>query len=228
MIACTMAAGFAMGLPFTRQVDAAPTAPTHAAVYDSIAARVADDLAPAGMIPPGRPLDLQIPLPGDTLSILEQRLLQQLKIRGVTVRLLGSRAPARIDTITGARVAESNAFDQGGTPLRMEARIESRSVTYLRRIGRFPFGTKGFERLVTLQAQSRLVDGASGEVLWARTGSARSLDLVPSGDVDAVASSGLGMFRPGVPPRRGLRFLEPTIVAGVIVGLVVLFYSNRT
>ncbi len=211
-----------------RTVAAAPTAPTHVAVFDSIAGRVADQLVPPGSIPPGRTLDLKIPLPGDTLSLLEQRLLQRLKDRGVTVRLSRSEDAAAIDPITGEPAMGAPAPDGGPAPLHLEARIESRSIVYLRRVGRFPFGTKGIERLVTLQAQSRLVDGASGEVVWAHTGSGRALDMVPSRDVEAVASSGFGMFRPGVPPRRGLRFLEPVIVAGVVIGLVVLFYSNRT
>ena len=221
------AAGLAMPMS-VRTAAAGPTAPTHVAVFDSIAGRVADELAPAGTIPAGRTLELRIPLPGDTLSLLEQRLIQRLRGRGVTVRLARSGAGAPIDPITGIPVIEPPRSDGEPPPLRLEARIESRSVVYLRRVGRFPFGTKGIERLVTLQAQSRLVDEASGEVVWARTGAGRRLDLVPPGDVEAVASSGQGMFRPGLPPRRGLRFVEPAIVAGVVVGLIVLFYSNRT
>lgn len=211
-----------------RTAAAAPSALTHAAVFDSIAGRVADELAPAGAIPAGRTLDLRIPLPGDTLSLLEQRLLQRLRARGVTVRLARSGADAPIDPITGPPVVDPLRSESEPPPLRLEASIESRSVVYLRRVGRFPFGTKGIERLVTLRAQSRLVDEASGEVIWARTGAGQLLDMVAPGDVEAVASSGKGMFRPGLPPRRGLRFLEPVIVAGVVVGLIVLFYSNRT
>jgi len=222
-----MAAGLVLSLS-VRTAAAAPTAPTHAAMFDSIAGRVADDLAPAGAIPAGRTLELKIPLPGDTLSLLEQRLLQRLRARGVTVRLARAGGAAPFDPLTGTAAMETLRSESEPPPLRLEASIESRSVVYLRRVGRFPFGSKGIERLVTLRAQSRLVDEASGEVVWARTGAGQLLDLVPSGDVEAVASSGKGMFRPGLPPKPGLRFLEPVIVAGVVVGLIVLFYSNRT
>jgi hypothetical protein len=204
-----------------------PATPTHVAVFDSVAARVAEDLLPPGAIPPGRSLELVTPLAGDTLSLLEQRLLSHLKREGVSVRIAKPAPAPTIDPVTGQAIPPPPESRESAS-LRLEANVEAKGISYLRRVGKFPFGTKGFERLVTLQAQSRLLDAATGEVLWARTGSARVEDLVRARDVEAVAASGTGFFRPSIPPKRGLRFLEPVIVAGVVVGLVVLFYSNRT
>ncbi|HSQ59661.1 MAG TPA: hypothetical protein VLT84_04430 [Acidobacteriota bacterium] len=231
MVAILMAAAFGAASP----VRAADTpAPTHAAMFDSVAARVVDQLLPPGAIPAGRSLELAIPLAGDTLGLLEQRLLTRLKRDGIAVRVAPLKpappAMAAFDSVTGEplQAAAPEPGAGSGASLRLEARVEAKTVTYLRRLGRFPFGTKGYERLVAVQIQSRLLDAATGEVVWARTGADRATDLVRPRDVVAVAASGTGLFRPELPPRTGLRFLEPAIVAGVVIGLVVLFYSNRT
>jgi len=207
---------------------AADTVPTHVAVFDSVAATVARDLVPADAIPRGRALELAAPVPGDTLSLLERRLLSALERDGIQVRLSATTSAASIDPVTGEPAIAMAAPEGAASPLRLEARVEAKRVLYVRRVGKFPFGTKGYERRVAIQAQSRLLDAATGEVLWTRSGAAQRDDFVPSRDVEAAASSGNGLFRPAPPPRSGLRFLEPTIVGGVVAGLIVLFYSNRT
>ncbi|HEU4333632.1 MAG TPA: hypothetical protein VFT32_03985, partial [Candidatus Eisenbacteria bacterium] len=199
-----LAAAFGAAPP-VRAADA--EAPTHTAVFDSVAARVVDQLLPPGAIPPGRSLELATPLAGDTLGLLEQRLLARLKREGVAVRVAPAKtaapgapaAPAApaFDPVTGEPLAPAAPETGGGSgaSLRLEARVEAKTVSYLRRIGSFPFGTKGYERLVAVQVQSRLLDAATGEVVWARTGSDRATDLVRARDVQAVAASGAGLFR---------------------------------
>lgn len=232
-------AAFLLGAAFVAAPPvraAGAEAPTHVAVFDSVAARVVEQLLPPGAIPPGRSLELVTPLAGDTLGLLEQRLLARLKREGIAVRIATAKpsapsAPA-FDPVTGEPLAGGSAPADpaagSGASLRLEARVEAKTVSYLRRVGSFPFGTKGYERLVAVQVQSRLLEASTGEVVWARTGADRATDLVRARDVVAVAASGTGLFRPELPARRGLRFLEPVIVAGVVIGLVVLFYSNRT
>jgi len=203
-----------------------PLPRTHIAAFDSVAAEVAAELVPAGAIPAGRPVEITVPLPGDTLSLFEQRVVQRLRAEGVTVRVGPAPEAPAFDPVTGEARGEPAAPAADGT-VRLGLRVESRSVLFVRRIGRFPFGTKGYERLVTLQAQARLVDAASGNVLWARTAARGATDVLHARDLD-TAASGTGMFRPAVPHGSGLRFLEPLIVSGVVASLVILFYSNRT
>ena len=196
-------------------------APSHIAAFDSVAHAVALELLQAGSVPAGRTVEVATPIPGDTLGLFEQRLVQRLRADGIPVRVV-SIAPA-IDPVSGESVAAGIA---PGTA-RLAARVESRTVLYARRLGRFPFGTSGYERLVTLQAQARLLDGANADVLWAKTASRASTDIVRAKDVDALAS-GSGLFRPAVPRGNRLGFIEPLLVTGVVAGLIVLFYSNRT
>jgi len=203
-----------------------PAPRTHVAVFDSLAAEVAADLLSSGSIPAGRSVEISPPVPGDTLALFEQRVLQRLRADGQVVREAPAASAPAIDPVTGDASPASPAKLPEGT-LRLGLRVESKSVLYTARRGRFPLGTKGYDRLVTLQAQARLVDPATGEVLWARTGSKSAADFVKERDVRAAAS-GTGLFAPALPRGSNFGFLEPLLVSGVVVGLVVLFYSNRT
>jgi hypothetical protein len=113
-----------------------------------------------------------------------------------------------------------------GSPLRLNLQVDGSGVSYTRRIGSFPFGTKGYERLAAMRANATLIDPQSGEVFWTRTSARSATDLVRKGDV-VYAASGSGRLNPAVPRGGGTRWLEPLIVVGVVAGLVVLFYSNR-
>lgn len=218
----TIAALFVLVASFAAPASASsPPAPTNAAVFDSVAGQVAGELLAPGGIPAGRPLEIAPPVPGDTLSLFEQRMLQRLRAEGWNVRVV---MPGAVDPATGA---PTPAPPPSPGTLRLGLSVESKSVLYTRRVGKFPMGVKGYERLVTLSAQARLVDPVTGEVLWARTGAKSSTDFVKTRDVRAAAS-GTGLFAPALPSGAPFGFLEPLLVSGVVVGLVVLFYSNRT
>ena len=208
-------------------VEAGSSLPrTHIAMFDSVASMVASELVPAGAIPGGRSVEITTPIPGDTLTLFEQRVVQRLRSDGVTVRVGPAPTAPAVDPVTGEARAEITAPVTENV-VRLGLRVESRSVLFVRRLGKFPFGTKGYERLVSLQAQARLVDAASGNVLWARTSARSASDVLAARDLD-TAASGTGMFRPAVPRGTAFGFLEPLIVTGVVAGLVILFYSNRT
>ena len=209
--------------PAAAAKDEAPR--THVAVFDSVATMVAAELLAAGSIPAGRPVELALPVPGDTLTIFEQRVLQRLRADGIDVRTATAPVPV-VDPATGDATMPPAVKPPDGA-VRLALRVESKMVVYTGRRGKFPMGTKGYDRLVSIQAQARLLDAATGEVLWARTGSKSVADFVKAGDVPAAAT-GQGLFAPSVPHSAGFGFLEPLLVSAVIVGLVVLFYSNRT
>jgi hypothetical protein len=109
--------------------------------------------------------------------------------------------------------------------VQLQLQVDGSGVSYVRRLGKFPFGTKGYERLAAMRAAATLLDPATGEVFWTRSASRSVTDIVGKGDV-TYAASGSGKLNPTV-PKGGTRWLEPLIVVGVVAGLVVLFYSNR-
>lgn len=192
---------------------------THGMMLDSVATVVAADLlreAPASM---ARGVVLTLPVRGDTLGVLAQRLVERLRAQGVPVRLAGR----------GVATDSANADGSGASarPLEMGIRVDGSGVSYLRRIRSFPFGVKGYERLAALRASVTLVDPGTGEVAWARSASGSAVDFVRKRDVGA-ATAGSGGINPAIPAGGGFRLLEPLIVLGVVSGLIVLFYSNRT
>lgn len=192
---------------------------THGMMLDSVATFVAADLLREAPAAAGRGVMLTLPVRGDTLGVLAQRLVERLRAQGVPVRLAG-RGAAAVDSADSGSAAPIR-------PLEMGIRVDGSGVSYLRRIRSFPFGVKGYERLAALRASVTLVDPTTGEVTWARSASGSAVDVVPKRDLLAVGA-GSGGINPPLPQGGGFRLLEPLIVLGVVSGLVVLFYSNRT
>ena len=197
-----------------------PLTLTHGMALDSVAAVVAADLLDGASLPPGTPVLVTEPTPGDTLGLLTRRMVALFRARGHEVRL--KPANPAMDPEAGAE----GAAPGGPTPLRLELQVDGSGVSYVRRIGSFPFGTKAYERLAAMRASATILDGGSGTVLWTRTSTRRATDVVPKSQV-RYAASGSGTLNPPVPSGGGMRWLEPLIVVGVVAGLVVLFYSNR-
>jgi hypothetical protein len=207
---------------------------THSMALDAVADTVAGDLLRGATFPGGRPVAMVTPAPGDTLGLLTQSLMERMKALGVSVRLARgeSVAPGMENTggipprtTPGDSAAASDLSDPAG-PLQLRVLVEGSGVTYVRRLGSFPFGTKGYERLAGMRASATLFDPQNGDVVWTRSAARSASDVVAKGDV-AYAASGSGYLNPPVPQGGGIRWLEPMIVIGVVTGLVVLFYSNR-
>lgn len=197
---------------------AAGSPPTHGALLDSLAHRVADELLAGTAIPAGRPVVLEHPIAGDTLGALGQGLLERLESRGVPVRLLSGPGPW----------ASGGSIDSaaGGSDLLLAVHVTASGVTYVRALHAFPARVNAFERLAYVRANATLLDGPSRAVVWTRSAAAETRDRVGKGDLAYVAT-GSGGLNPAVPRGGSFRFLEPAIVLGVVTGLVVLFYSNR-
>jgi len=190
---------------------------THGMMLDSVATVVAADLLRDVPSTSGRGVSLTLPVRGDTLGVLAQRLVERLRAQGVPVHLAGR----------GAKSDSAASGSEMARPYEMGIRVDGSGVSYLRRIRSFPFGVKGYERLAALRASLTMVDPMTGEVTWAKSSSGSAVDVVRKRDLTAAAA-GSGGINPAVPPGGGFRLLEPLIVLGVVSGLIVLFYSNRT
>lgn len=254
--ACWVAACAGAFVPAASRAEEPP--PTHASALGTVAEQVVGELLTGAEFPPGRPVVLTTPVPGDTLGLLTQRMVERLRGRGLVVRLSGhapnggalpnggaapsgepvGMAPGTIapDSLADPAMAGDGASEapapppirrSGGSsdPVQLQLQVDGSAVSYVRRLGKFPFGTKGYERLSAMRAVATLLDAATGEVFWSRSASRSLTDVVPKGSV-AYAASGSGRLNPAV-PKGGTRWLEPLIVVGVVAGLVVLFYSNR-
>lgn len=202
--------------------------PTHGMMLDSLAATVAADLLRGQ--PTDRAVVVLIPLEGDTSGLLGQRLLEKLRSVTSDVRVRerplaqpGAQSPTMPPGMPPPSVPVS---DSGSAPLELHARLDGAGVSYVRRIRSFPFGVKGYERLVTMRASATMQDPATGRVVWAQSASGSLQDVVRKRDLAYVTGGSTG-WNPPLPQGTGPRILEPLIVVGVVAGLVVLFYSNR-
>jgi hypothetical protein len=214
-----MASAALLGATAARAERALP--PTHTAVLDSLAVRVTAELLAGQSLPAGRTLSVPPTIPGDSLGLFGSRLLEALRARSGSIRILpapGARPAAGADPET---LAAADSRD-----LRIVASVQSEGVSYVRADRGFLGRPKAYERFGLLQATLTLVDGPEQTVLWTRSASAEHRDRVARGDLDYVAV-GSGRLSPVPPGGKGLRLLEPLIVIGVVAGLVVLFYSNR-
>lgn len=200
---------------------AEPVAITHGMALDSVAAVVATDLLDGASLPSGAPIFVSERTPGDTLGLLTRRMVTLFRARGHEVRLMEAAVAGATEPESAAAATSAPA-----SALRLELQVDGSGVSYVRRIGGFPFGTKAYERLAAMRASATIVESGSGTVLWTRTSTRRSTDVVPKNQI-RYAGSGSGSLNPPLPPGGGSRWLEPLIVIGVVAGLVVLFYSNR-
>jgi hypothetical protein len=88
------------------------------------------------------------------------------------------------------------------------------------------------ERRVTREARARLfarlVDPAAASVVWADAAEAKQTDEVPvSKLVDLEEKSPADYMKATLPARRWNKVVEPVVVTGIVVGLIVLFFSNQ-
>ncbi len=110
----------------------------------------------------------------------------------------------------------------------LDFRIGELEVDYTQRWRKSLFGSAMVERSARGAISFRLLDGADGRVLWTDTDRREKKDIVPQGMLSRLEDI------PGLSPSaesggRGItRVLEPVIVSGIVVGLVLLFYSSRT
>ena len=88
------------GAPGIQPALAAPPPATHGAMLDSVARLVTSDLLLGASLPAGRTIRIATPLTGDTLGLLTQRMVEQLRARGAEVRLVP--APQASGTVVGA------------------------------------------------------------------------------------------------------------------------------
>ncbi len=90
---------------------------------------------------------------------------------------------------------------------------------------RFVIGPKRVERFGRTRIDLRLEKG--GDVVWASSAEHYVSDRVPAGALHELEGSGYEFARPPMPESGIGKVVEPLAVAGVLGGMIVLFYTNQ-
>ncbi len=112
----------------------------------------------------------------------------------------------------------------GDTPT-LGYRVSEMEFVYPRSHRRFGIGRQSVDRLARARIDFRLQE--KGAVLWASSVEYYVSDRVPKSALTYLASSQYEFAAPEVPTTNSFAYWEPVVVAGVVGGLVALFYSNQ-
>jgi len=149
---------------------------------------------------------------GDADFLLENAFIEQLREAGFRT---GVEAKAQESP------ADTGAFALSYQVIRL-------SMAYPRISRRYWFGTKEVVREARADVTAQLVDRRTGEVIWIREGSGRYGDVIPYSLLSFVEEKQYEFTRPVRNEFKMSRVVEPVIVAGIVVGLVFLFFSNQS
>lgn len=196
---------------------------------ESIRGAVATALA---TFPKGGGAARVIPLgKSDVNALVEAILVEEMAGRGLAVEVPPSGEAETIARAVGdsdsVGVEDAAAFGDVQGPL-LFFRVNDFSFRYDDIYRRFVFGPKRVRRLARVDLHLRLTDADGQTVVWSENGSHSAVDVVPYGDVESLESKTYAFAQPAREPGTLSRLYEPLIVAGIVGGLVYLFYSNQS
>lgn len=132
----------------------------------------------------------------------------------------------------------SGVLAQGGYAVRtkpdsvgpvLEFEIVDLGLTYTRVWRHAWLGSRRVEREARARLFARLIDGAQTSILWAQQAEAKIVDEVPVAALHHLEEkSGSTYMQATLPPRTWNKIVEPVVVTGIVVGLIVLFFANQS
>lgn len=112
----------------------------------------------------------------------------------------------------------------GDTPT-LAYRVSEMEFVYPRSHRRFGIGRQSVDRFARARIDFRLQE--QDAVLWASSVEYYVSDRVPKSALTYLASTQYEFAAPELPATHSFAYWEPVVVAGVVGGLVALFYSNQ-
>lgn len=129
-------------------------------------------------------------------------------------------------TLTDRHRAVSTRPDSLGLALEFE--VVDLGLAYTRVRRRSWLGEKRVVREARARIFARLVDLEAARLLWADHAEAKRRDEVPFGELKRLEEQNPADYVKAVlPERRWNKIVEPAVVTGIVVGLIVLFFSNQ-
>lgn len=114
-------------------------------------------------------------------------------------------------------------------PRVLEFEVVDLGLEYVRTYRNAWFGEKRVERETRVRIFARLVDQGGERILWADQTEQRDRDEVPAAALPVLEDKNPPDYlKVSLPPQRWNKVVEPVVVTGIIVGLIVLFFSNQS
>lgn len=111
----------------------------------------------------------------------------------------------------------------------LEFEVVDLGVAYTRVWRHAWLGEKKVERQARARVFARLVDQDQSNIVWAQQGEGKVVDEVPHEQLKSLEEQGGAEYlQATLPPRRWNKVVEPVVVTGIVVGLIVLFFSNQS
>ena len=128
--------------------------------------------------------------------------------------------------LTDAGHPVSITEDADGVTLEFE--VVDLGVAYTRVRRHAWLGSKRVEREARARIFARLVDGQQGNIPWSQQVESRLIVEVPHSALTVLTDrNDTEYLKAELPEKTWNKFVEPAVVTGIVIGLIVLFFSNQ-
>jgi len=166
-------------------------------------------------IPEGAPVHTRQIESSDANWLIKSLLLEELTSRGHVVR-------------SGQMSAAAAAATEGGPAVYEVAyRIVNCQTTLPRSWREWVVGSRKFERRTEVDMRFEFSD-ESKSIIWAGGVQREKREIISGADMRELASPGHPFAAPEADPGGWDKIFEPVIVAGIVGGLIYLFYTSRS
>ena len=110
----------------------------------------------------------------------------------------------------------------------LEFEVVDLGITYTRSWRHAWLGEKRVAREARARIFARLLDQDTGGILWGEQAEAKVVDEIAQEDLPSVEEKGSSDYlKATLPPQGWNKLVEPVVVTGIVVGLIVLFFANQ-
>ncbi len=157
----------------------------------------------------------------DANWLVQSIFLEELTELGHTVKTgsMPGGAMAGGDGVPGGRSADGS--------FEIAYRIVSCDVTYPRAWREWLVGSRKVERRSASDIHFQLLDG-DRSIVWAGSENRERRDIVPGSRVADLSTPGQGFTDPQIEAGGWDKVVEPVVVAGIVGGLIYLFYTSKS
>ena len=119
------------------------------------------------------------------------------------------------------------AGEEGGAAYEVSYRVVSCETTLPRAWREWVVGARKVERKTSVDIYFQLSND-SKDVIWAGNARRERREIVPGGLVKQLSTPGQTFTAPEWRPGGWDKILEPVVVAGIVGGLIYLFYTSKS